>query len=357
MKYLLASLAVGLILGTGECYAQFSNSAVAQGKSRITRLSDFPVVPGDEAVVTKTLSDKISNCVSQTNYLELDRIADELRKSKKETANGTWHLLVFYRVLALGELSTNSPTEEVWTARLSFLKAWTNTMPSSITARVALARYYKDYAWHARGKGFADTVSETGFKLFEERLTQAEQVLRGATNLEPKCPVWWDTMQFVALGLSWDLNSYNKLFDQAVAFDPAYVFFYNNRAVYLQPRWHGKEGDWQRFAVQAADRIGGDRGDILYARIGWRVHERRFYSGFLRDSGYSWARLKSGMEKVINEHPDSISAASELAYLAYQAKDQVCAKAQFERVGMKVDKEVWHSDQLRFMRARSWALE
>ena len=82
-----------------------------------------------------------------------------------------------------------------------------------------------------------------------------------------------------------------------------YAFFYNNKATYLLPRWHGEEGDWQKFASREADRLGGENGDILYARIGWRMHERRFYSGFLRDAGYSWPRMKQGLEMIIRKHP------------------------------------------------------
>ena len=163
-------------------------------------------------------------------------------------------------------------------------------------------------------------------------------------------------MQFIALGQEWPLNSYETLFKEAVAFEPTYTFYYNNKVVFLLPRWYGKEGDWQRFASESADKLGGETGDVLYARIGWRVHERGVYDGFLKDSGYSWPRIKKGLEAIVKSYPDSISAATELAYLSWQRQDKVSAKAMFNNIGMRMDTGIWGDDKERFMRARSWAL-
>jgi hypothetical protein len=80
-------------------------------------------------------------------------------------------------------------------------------------------------------------------------------------------------MQFVALGEGWNLAAYDKVFNEAVAFESTYTYFYNNKVMYLLPRWFGQEGDWQKFAAQSADKMGSEAGDILYARIGWRVHK------------------------------------------------------------------------------------
>jgi hypothetical protein len=66
--------------------------------------------------------------------------------------------------------------------------------------------------------------------------------------------------------------------------------------------------------------------------------------------------LKKGLEALVKQRPDSLEAASELAYLAYQKEDRACAKPLFERIGFKVDLAVWGNDKPRFMRARNWAL-
>jgi len=351
-----ATVLVSLLLGASGCGVKSSNSTPADAKVDAVQESDLQIVPSEGDVIAKTLTEKIDKLVSQTNYTELEQLADSLRKSKVQTARGTWHLDAFYRVLSLDSEMVGCPPDDVWKARLSFLKSWTNAMPASITARLALAGCYIEYAWNARGNGTAETVSPANFALFEERLKQASRILQTAKKFEAKCPVWWEMMLRIALGLGWDASSYNKLFDEAVAFEPAYVTYYNHKVLYLLPRWYGQEGDAHKFVVEAADKMGGDRGDILYAQIGWGVHERGVYSGFLRDSGFEWPRLKKGFEGIIKEHPDSLTAANELAYLAYQADDQACAKPLFQRLGTKLDSQVWRDDKARFLRARTWAL-
>jgi hypothetical protein len=163
-------------------------------------------------------------------------------------------------------------------------------------------------------------------------------------------------MQCVALGAGCKLTDYDRIFEEAVSFAPTYTQFYINKATYLTPRCYGKEGDWQNFAAAAADKIGGEAGDMLYARIGWRLHQRGFYAAFLRDSGYSWKRMKRGLQLIVAKHAESLTPASELAYLAYQADDQKCAKPLFARIGKVVDRDTWHDDMSRFIRARTWAM-
>ena len=214
---------------------------------------------------------------------------------------------------------------------------------------------YNNFAWRARGHGYADTVIKEGWRLFEEHTQLAKQTLTAAKKLNAQCPFWWGSMQLVALAEGWNLASYDKPFSEAVTFEPACVIFYRYKVNFLMPRWFGKEGDWQKFAAQSADKTGGEAGDILYARIGWRVHNLGYYTGFQRDSGYSWPRMKKGLEAITRQYPQSLTAASELAFLTYQANDRAGAKPIFERIGTNVDKEVWHDDKPRFTRARTWA--
>ncbi len=319
-----------------------------------SRLPTFAI--SEENRVKNTLEERMAGLVAAKDFDGLDELATLLRRSQLETASGVWYLSTFYHILTYEPTATPNLPEHDWMKRQAFLKKWVETNPVSITARVALARYWKNYAWKVRGNGLANTVTPEALDLFDARLQKAGQVLADARKLRTKCPVWWDTMQCVALGRSFKLSDYNRIFEEAVKFQPAYTQFYINKATYLTPRCYGKEGDWQKFATDAADKIGGDAGDTLYARIGWRLHQRGFYEAFLRDSGYSWKRMKSGLQLIVTKHSESLTPASELAYLAYQAGDQKCAKPLFARIGKVVDRGTWHDDMSRFIRARTWAM-
>jgi hypothetical protein len=354
MKCIKSLLAVAvIIIGTHLSYCQL---LVRPQAIPLDLSKNLVTIEGERTAVKKELTQKITELVGRKDFLGLEKLADNLRKSKVETSDGTRELLTFYRILTLEWTDTDETSDAAYKARLDVLKSWVDSKPASTTAQISLARFYKNYAWYARGLGFANTVNDEGWRLFAERLKLAKETLEAAKKLDVKCPVWWDTMQYVALGESWDLASYNKLFNSAVAFDSSYTFFYNNKVMYLLPRWFGQEGDWQKFATESADKIGGEAGDILYARIGWRIHERGIYEGFLRDSGYSWPRLKNGLEAIIKKYPNSLTVASELAFLAYQSKDRECAQPLFERIDQKVDFEIWQNDNARFLRARTWSL-
>jgi hypothetical protein len=195
-------------------------------------------------------------------YDALEQGAATWRTSKAAYMNGNWKLTLFYQ--ALGTLPNTPENDERW---VSNTREWVKTMPESITARVALAVVLTGYAWNARGSGTASTVTENGWKLFRERLAEARLVLREAKTLKAKCPHWWLAAQVVARGQGWPLDAYDGLFKEAIAFEPDYFPFYSEKTVNLLPRWHGEEGAALQFSLGAANKMGGDKGDLLYARL------------------------------------------------------------------------------------------
>jgi hypothetical protein len=363
-SFMKLSVPVGILalwFGLHGFAQQVSPASQAPGKVLQQKSTNQP--PGmrftesEETRLKKEFLGKISTLVAAKDFAELDALANDLRKSKAETASGVWHLTMFYGVLTFNVRDVNKQSEQAWMERQIFLNKWVQTKADSITARVALASFWMNYAWEARGTGYADTVKDGGWEMFDSRLTKAEQVLGEARKLESKCPMWWDVMQSVALGRAWKLEDYDKIFNEAVKFEPGYTQYYNGKAWYLLPRWFGKEGDWQKFAAEAADKVGGEAGDVLYARIGWRMHQRIYYKGsFLRETSYLWPRMKKGLQSIAQKYPRSLPPASELAYLAYQAEDRDCAKPIFTKMGLLVDTGTWHRDVDGFMRARTWAL-
>lgn len=309
------------------------------------------VVESDNSKLQKELGRKVNPLIAAQNFQELDKLADELRNSKAQTASGKWQLRVFY------ELITSLPeeaSEAECQARVDFCSKWAAARVDSIAARVAWGTVYKNFAWQARGSGYANTVTQTGWKLYADRLRRARGILTEARNLKTRCPVWWDTMLIIALGEQCDARAYNQTFNEAIAFEPSYAYYYFHKAIYLLPRWYGKEGDWQKFATDASDKLGGEAGDILYARIGWWVHFQRVYDAFVPEARYSFERLTHGMDLLSKQYPDSVSARSELAYLFCLLGDPQSARPLFVQIGNRYDDDVWGSKD-RFLRGKTWA--
>jgi hypothetical protein len=73
-------------------------------------------------------------------------------------------------------------------------------MPGRPEPLVFKGRFYTEYAWDARGGGYADTVTEEGCKGFYQRLALAEQALTRAYELDPTDPDAATWMLQVVLG-------------------------------------------------------------------------------------------------------------------------------------------------------------
>jgi len=305
--------------------------------------------------VRNRLSEKTDPFLAAGNFAELDRIAAQLRSSKVQCANGTWHLRCFYDGFAM--LSDYLPGS-AWTDRIATFQAWIKQYPDSITPRLALANVWDEWAWRARGGNYASDVSGKGWQLFEERLKKAAEVLEEARNLEEKCPFWWDLSQRVALGQSWDRARYDRLFADAVYFEPLYSAFYANKNNYLLPRWFGRPGECAAFAEAAANELGGEEGDILYARLVWRLHAMdTIKTGSITEgAGASWPRVRKGLEAILRRYPNSIAAASELCYLCCQHGEHERMKQLFVQIGPFVDTTMYY-DNTRFLQDRRKAFQ
>jgi len=117
----------------------------------------------------------VAQLLQQEDFKKLDCIADAARSGKTTFAGGAPRLHIFYRGLSNIDGHT---TEDDWKDRIAELGRRVSASPESITARVALAKAYVNYAWNARGDGFSDTVSDSGWRLFAQRLAKAKTILR-----------------------------------------------------------------------------------------------------------------------------------------------------------------------------------
>ncbi|MGA3161841.1 MAG: DUF4034 domain-containing protein [Terracidiphilus sp.] len=278
---------------------------------------------------------------------ELDRMADQYRSEKSRFPGGSWKLTHFYGVLDKPHLTDQDSLDH-----LAHLKHWVEQRPESITARVALATSLHRWAWVARGNGTANTVSDTGWRLFNERISQSYSVLQDAAKLPARCPGWYSEMMVVGLAQGWDEKQMKEIFEQAVQFEPDYFRFYKEYANYLLPKWHGKPGDATAFAKTSADNVGGDEGDQIYFHIATAVVGKNGSEFATKEM--DWARIQRGYQALTAQYGTTGWLKNEIAYLAYKFRDAAFAKQQFEVIGDHWNSGVWR-DRERFDRARDWS--
>ena len=280
----------------------------------------------------------IRQLLQQEKFTEIDRLAAEARTTKARFAGGYWKVHTIY--LALEEPGTKpSASEAEWTQHLARLEKWKEQFPNSITARISLAEAYNSYGEKARGVGYADQVTDEGWRLLAERAHKGQVILEEAEALPQKCPEWYAAMIEVARSEDWEPDQLQALFQKAVAFEPEYYYYYRMLADSLLPKWGGEEGDSARFAAAVADGIGGKKGDLIYFEIATtlvcacdNVHGL---------NGLSWPRIKAGYAALQELYGTSISHRNEIAMMAFRAADFDYATVAFNEIGDNWDKAVW----------------
>ena len=330
----------------------FANADVPKAKPSGCALTDTEVagLNGDASTDIHAISN-----YSKTMYAllkagkseQLDCLADSARSRKETFPGGIWKIHAFYLDLVRPPLH---PTEEDWAAHIDLVKRWVSERPESITARIALAESYTNYGADARGTGFADTVSESGWRLLGERTAKAKQILDEASTLSTRDPEWYAAMQIIALG-SWEPGVRRALFEQAVEFEPAYYYYYRSYAYSILPKWGGEEGETEKFLQTAADRIGGDAGDILYFRVAGTL-----VCGCQNDQELklSWPRIQKGFDAVEKRNGPSVANWNLFAHLAQSFDDAFVADKMFTKIGDQWSDDYWRNSS-DFDSAKQWA--
>ena len=274
------------------------------------------------------------------DFAAIERMGNELRTDKTRFPGGFWKLTSFYAGLSAGDGSSAEAHDEAeWRSWFARMDAWGKAFPDSITLPPARAHALVNYAWEARGGGWANTVREAGAKQFGERLEQARAVLDKAAKLPVRCPHWYRAMQGVALGQGWDRKEYERLFAEAVAAEPEYLDFYFSKALYLMPRWYGEPGEWERFADESARRTAATGGMVMYTRIAWI--NSTFYDNLFKETRIEWPKMKQGWLDLEKRWPDSAWNLNNFCKFAVAAGDKETVAALLKRIGDKPMMRAW----------------
>src|SRR5262249_32127672 len=96
--------------------------------------------------------------------------------------------------------------------------------------------FYTDYAWDARGSGFAEEVTDEGRRLLKERLRAAEAALTKAWQLDPSTARVAAAMITVAMGLGFPRADMETWFRRAMQADADCYPACAAKLLYLEPK-------------------------------------------------------------------------------------------------------------------------
>ena len=297
-----------------------------------------------KADLVKKLDDK--------QYVELERLEQELRASKARFAGGDWKLYHFYEALTAGHVIEDAPLESDWTSVIAALKEWQKHSPKSPLPALMLADAYHSYAWFARGTGRAETVKEGQWGIFKDRLNQAAFHLNASLRLSGNAnPQWHTTALGIATGLEWPRDRAETLVKEAAAIEPLYQHAYSAMANYLLPQWFGERGDWERFAVETAERVGGLEGSAIYNHIVLRAARGYTRDAFLKDANVNWRKIQWSFADREKLYGTGVQPLNAMLRLSVGAGDHEASAAFLKRIGDSWDQSVWktrqHFDQIK----------
>ncbi|MFO0900046.1 MAG: DUF4034 domain-containing protein [Pirellulales bacterium] len=283
-----------------------------------------PVLSGEETRVQNILG--VRELLARENFDQLEEAAKNFRAAKGTAPWGDPHLNFFYDILATPPGETGGKPD--FEARRALLERWQAAKPNSSAARIALAGMYIQYAWDARGSGFAYSVTEEGWRAFAGRIESAERLLEEAVDLEPNDCEAYGKLITVGKALSWPEERVSKYVDKVLAIDPNYYTVYRDMADFLRPQWQGEPGDIAKFAARIAKQVTGPRGDEAYGNIALLAASCEPLPDMFV-SGYSRERLVAAARVFVEQYPDSAPRMAFASRVACLARDRELAARAF----------------------------
>lgn len=306
-------------------------------------LDHLPTPDMPNRIAEDVLRSKTSTRFRARRFDELEALAEQLRTTKPRLKNGHSIQHQFYR-----GLEADANTDAQWTEELELYKSWLAAKPNSVAAHIAMGQYWRDYAWKARGGGYANTVTDDGWKHYEERIKKAQEWSKKAHELDEKDVFLCQFDMLLAVDMGYSVEQVAQIIDESLAIDPVSKGAIYEACRYFLPRWHGRPGDLEEFARVVADRTEKEWGNSVYSGIVW---DARIFHGtwVFRDFKFDWQRVKQGYLDYFKLYPAATDEKEQFAQLACFQGDRPTAREAFARFD-KPTAKFWgaeEADQLR----------
>ena len=285
-----------------------------------------------------TLTQLVERLIAHEQFDDLDRLFDDWSDPKSRMADGRWKLSSF-----VDAVTERFVVTKAWDSNYLVLQNWKKKNPKSIAANLSEVIYWINYAWDARGNGYADSISPLGRKLFEERLLKAEQTLLNCKDSSSQNPVWYSEYIRVANGLNWPKADIYKLVMDAEQKQKYFYGLYMRYAVALTPKWGGSWELVDAFIKASTDNTKDQEGHSLYARLYWTVDEHTPEFNLFRDTQASWPEMKKGFDDLMRRYPHSAWNLNNYAAYACKAGDKSTFQYLRFLIGNNVTPQAWNS--------------
>ncbi len=265
--------------------------------------------------------------VMQLKPLLAETLKNKGTPKNPASANAAFQFITTFWPMISAELENEAAFEFVYPR---FAAAW----PNDAGPAYFLANYKIWSAWEARGGDTADRVTPANFKIFEERLKEAEQACLKGWELDPldgRCP---SEMVRVKLGQRDDRSEMERWFKRAVEANPDNSDLCWYKIYYLFPRWHGSHEEMLKFGHECVA-TGNWHGQIPFALA--RVHlaiaeEAEDRAAYFKQPAV-WQDVQAVFRPFFDLYPEEHYHRNLYARLACECGQWKVADEQFKIIG------------------------
>jgi hypothetical protein len=312
----------------------------------------FMAVPApDEGSVRVAIMERAENLFMSGKFEELEKMAESFRTKDTKTAAGVWKIDLLYQPFTSCECHSDHEKSDDHASMLGMARKYAEKHPSSPTPLIIQAEILYAAAWEARGSGWAKDVRPEQWKLFGERLDQAEQLL--ADNLEiisrdPAAPALLTKIMSMS---SIENGDFLDWLNSAADITPDYAPLYFNAMHLYYPNWRANPGAIEAIANGAVQKSQSSEGRALYARIylhAWLHYGNELYTVAKVDRAY----LREAVFDLLTRYPDRYNFEM-FGMMACSLEDWKTAAPIFHRLQELAPREYEWSGDITYQGCRS----
>ncbi|MFZ6753910.1 hypothetical protein ACO0KY_11115 [Undibacterium sp. Dicai25W] len=288
-------------------------------------------------------------------FIELDAMADNFRKSDARFPGGDQKLRHFY--YGLGSIEGETCGCGGYETLVSFeqkellVREWLVKKPQSIAAHIVMAKMLINYAWRARGHGYANTVTYNQEKIYKDKLTQAGILMK---SLNPKDdPQIYGIYTTIARASSNPRPKLDSIYAEVTKQYPSLFISYSNRADILQEKWFGQPGELSAYIQSLLSSPGGENGKIAYSYVADRLIGQYSWQELYTVTGLTWPLVKEAYATREKKYGMNNNNWNILLSLAVAGRDIPVAKMAIQHIGDDWDSDVWREKKY-FTQTVAW---
>jgi membrane associated rhomboid family serine protease len=219
---------------------------------------------------------------------------------------------------------------------------WRRRIKGSVMSDLVEAMFFSEWAYAARGTGYANSVSSQNMALYAHRTEMAAAGLAEVADRAANNPLWYSLSLEVGLDQAKDKTELREIFDQGFAKVPDYRPLYRRMLRVLMPRWGGSYREVDDFINSVYDKTAAQRSYERYAELyssyAWAEGDEL---DLFRDTSAIWSSMSMGYVGLVKRHPASDSILNSFANFACRAGDTAEYNRLRSAVGKRFSSVAW----------------